>query len=74
MGSPKSWKKTWSWLIFPAACIRARRRSGAEFDASIFAGLGLTSIDAMDARLIDADNAVDEVNVGEHEGNLFRGP
>lgn len=50
------------------------QRPRAEFDAAIFAGLCLAPIDAMDARLVDADNAVDEVDIGEHEGNFLRRP
>ena len=50
------------------------KRPRAEFDASIFAGLGLAPIDAMDSSLVDADNTMDEVEVRENEGNLLRGP
>ena len=68
-------------VVDPPRGVQARaqaklsgKRSGAEFDASILAGLGLASIDAMDSSLVDTDNAMDEVDIGENEGNFFRGP
>src|SRR5262245_37997655 len=44
------------------------KRPRAEFDASIFPRLGLAPIDAMHASLVDADHAMDEVDIGKDKG------
>jgi hypothetical protein len=46
----------------------------AKRNSTIFSGLGLTALDAGDTCLVDADNSVHEVKIGENQCNLFRRP
>jgi hypothetical protein len=51
-----------------------RQRSRAQYDSAIFAGFRLTSVDADDPCLVDADDPVHEVEVGQNECDLFGRP
>lgn len=56
-------------LLFESCeCSRAQR------DPSIFTGLGLTSVDSCDPCFVDTDDAVDQVEIGYDERDLFGRP
>lgn len=48
-----------------------RECSRAQRDSSVFTGLGLIAVDSCDPRLVDTDDAVDQVDIGEYECELF---
>jgi hypothetical protein len=48
------------------------RARGAQLDAAIISGLGLVAIYSVDPRFVDTDDPVDEIDVGDREGDLLR--
>jgi hypothetical protein len=44
--------------------LKNRERAWAKRNSTIFSGLGLTSVDSGDPCLVDADDSVDEVEIG----------
>jgi hypothetical protein len=50
------------------------QRSWAEGNPPVVAGLGSIAVNTGDSRFVDADNSVHQVDIGEHERNLFQRP
>jgi|SRR5882724_6336243 len=47
------------------------KRTGAQLNASIIAGLGHAPIHSRDSRFVDTDQPIHEIKVREDEGNLL---